>query len=116
MTVEFGSVHALDICHARRIRTGMLDSQRIFKYVGPLAQIIDKEMRSGIASAFVVREPILEFVIAQHIDWLSTAPAMVFQMNIFHVPIGSQCYAANDFVTDCDRTLDGFQNRSGFCK
>ena len=92
----------------------MLHSHRILEDISPLGQVIDEKVRRCVPGAFIIGQPVLKAVLAQHAYRLGTASSMVLHVDILHVAISSQRNSANDFFTDRHRTGDRFKYRPTF--
>lgn len=69
-------------------------------------------MRGGVAGHVVVPEAVLILVVAEHVGGLGAAAALVFHVDIFHIAIGAEYEAHDQFITTFEAAADGFELRA----
>ena len=62
VTVELGSIHALNVGHASLILAAVLYAHGIFKDIDSFGQVIQIEVRSRVAGGLIVTQAILVLV------------------------------------------------------
>ena len=100
-------IHTLNATDPIRKSPFVHHPQRVFKHISPFAQVIDEEVRSSVASAFVVAQAALVLVLAQHVHRFEAGGAHVFQVDVFHIAVGAQFYPYDQFVAGAQRLGGG---------
>src|SRR5690606_20123576 len=87
MRLKFRGIHALNGGNPVAEITLMSCHNWVFENMGPLWEIIEKEMGCRITCFFVIGKISLPFIAADNIGRFKTRPPYMFHMDILHIPI-----------------------------
>ena len=114
MAVEFRCVHALDVRDTGLVTAAVEHLHRVLEDISALGQVVDEEVAGGIAGGFVVGQAVLIFVAGKHIDRLGAAAPLILQVDKFHVAVGSQNQAHNEFVSRLEIAVERLEHLTRF--
>ena len=107
MAVEFWGVEALNGGNSGGVRSRVEDPRSILKDVLPFREVIDEEMRGGVAGHFVVPQSILVAVARQYLERFDAASALIFEVNKFHITVNGEENANDELVSDGEGIVCG---------
>ena len=105
MRRKFRGIHALDGRNAIGKIAVVGNTQGVFKYIRAFWQPIKKEIGGSIASAFVVAQAALVFMLGKHVQRFKSGGAHIFHVYVFQAAIYPQFNAHFDEIAGTQRSV-----------